>query len=244
MAKPSSRIDPAKSQKQSQPIDPAQSSASEKQLLQALREDVSPEASPAVQFVLDNAKAIATVVVVGIIIAVAIIVYKWNYKKEIEKARTDIAAVMISQEGSKRIEALQKLLPEVPDELLDGVYLEIASGAEEIQDHKIAAEFWDKIYNHTKDSALKAVAGIGSAKELAAQNKTAEAIKLLENLTQTADALLVPQIQMQLAVLAQSAGDLQKSKTAYEALMLNSGEFDKTFIASQIEILNQKINQK
>ena len=244
MAKPSSRVDPAKSQKQSQPIDPAQSSASEKQLLQALRDDVSPEASPALQFVLDNAKAIATVVVVGIVIAVAIIVYKWNYKKEVEKYKADVAAVMISQEGNNRIEALEKLLPEVPDELLDGVYLEIVSVAEEIKAHAKAAEFWGKIYNHTKDSSLKAVAGIGEAKELAAENKTAEAVQLLENLTQSADALLVPQVQMELALLAESAGDLQKSRAAYEALLLNSGEFDKTFIASQIEILNQKINQK
>ena len=244
MAKPSSRNTPAKSQNQNQPDSPAQAPASEKQLLQALRDDVSPEASPALQFVLDNAKTIATVVVVGIIIAVAIIIYKWNYKKEIEKARADIAAVIVNQEGEKRIEALEKLLSEVPGELLDGLYLEMVSVAEEIQNHAKAAEFWDKIYNHTSDSALKAVAGIGKAKELAAQNQTTEAVQLLETLSQTADALLVPQIQMQLALLAESSGDLEKSRAAYEALLINSGEFDKVFIASQIEVLNQKINQK
>ena len=251
-ANPANPLKPAKSGKllkQNQQAELIQASAKssphqDKQLLQALRDDVSPEASPALQFLLDNAKAISTVVVLGIIIAVAVIIYHWNYKKNIEQAKSDIAAVLVSQQGNKRIEALENLLPEVPDQLLDGLYLEMVYTAEEIKEPAKATELWDKIYNHTQDSALKIVAGIGKAKGLAAQDKNAEALALLETLSQTENSALLPQVRMQLAMLAEKTGDLQKSRDTYQLLLINSGEFDKAFLTNQIELLNQKINQE
>lgn len=57
----------------------------DKRLLQALRDDVAPEATPAVQFLLDHAKAIASFVVAIVLVAVVLIGYHWNHKKNIER---------------------------------------------------------------------------------------------------------------------------------------------------------------
>lgn len=235
----------AKPSKSKNDLTPAQSvvpGKADKRLLQALKEDISPEATPALQFLMDHAKTISSIVIAGVLIAVAIIVYQWNHKNNIAKAKSDVAAILVSKTGADKINALEALLPDVPSEIVAGVYLDMAYTAVGINDPVKAADAWDKVYNSANDPALKAVAGLGKAKALADQGKDAEALVILDTVSSTTDAAMLPQLQMEIAVLAEKSGDLQKSKAAYEALLGTVNSFDKAFIVSQIESLDQRIN--
>lgn len=220
-------------------------------LLQNMRSEVSPEATPLLQFLTDNVKTIASVIVGLVLIVAAVVLYQWKEAENKAEAQSKIAAVILSTEGAGRIKALEALVPEVPAELVPSIYLEIAYTAEQAQDDAKAAETWAKLYASTSDQPLKIAAAVGRANALLAMNKNPEAIVVLEEvlaLPEYADhkaaSGMVAQAQMSLAIAAARVGDLQKSKAAYEALLPEATGLEKDFLSRQINMLDKKLAEQ
>lgn len=221
---------------------PLTATKADKRLLQALKEDVAPEATPALQFMMDHAKIISTIVIGIVLIAIIGIGYQWNSKRNLEKAQADIAAVLVSNQSEKDIISnLEALIPETPSDLQIAVYNEIVLRLELLEDYPKAAEYWEKIYNQTSDSGFKIVAGFGWAKNLIAQDKLEDARSVLDKLSQQADATILPLVEMEQAILAEKMGDLQRSLEIYQGVLSRNSQFNNPFIAAQIEQISNKL---
>ena len=216
----------------------------DKRLLQALRDDVAPEATPAVQFLLDHAKAIASLVVATVLVAVVLIGYHWNHKKNIEEGQIAVADALAKKNGAETISALEALVPGLPSELLVGVYIEIVSRAEAGGNFATAAEYWEKIYNATPDASFKTVAGLGWAKNLVALSRLEDARGLLEKLTKESGGALLYQVEMEQALLAEKMGDLKKSLAIYQDLLSKNTQFSEAFLSAQAEELGRKLAER
>jgi len=223
---------------------PLTGTKADKRLLQALKEDVAPEATPALQFVMDHAKTITTLVVAVVFIAIAAIAYQWNHKKNIEQAQADISAVLTGAEGAEAVAGLEALIPALPSDLMVGVYNEIVLRAEVLDDLPKAAEYWEKIYNETSDPGFKTVAGLGWAKNLIAQEKLEDADSLLGKLAEEADGSMLSQVEMEQAFLAEKMGNLEKSIEIYQVLLNKKTQFSNSFLITQIEQLRQQLDER
>ncbi|MBQ4132708.1 MAG: hypothetical protein IJD04_03110 [Desulfovibrionaceae bacterium] len=220
---------------------PLAGTKADKRLLQALKDDIAPEATPALQFVTEHARVISAIVVGIVLIAVIGIGYKWYHKSTLEDGRMEIAAALQAGDADKVIAALEKAAPALPEELQLSAYSEIVMLAEELKNHDKAAEYWRKIYEGSAESGYKTVAGLGLAKNLVALQKQEEAEKLLDALAASAGESLLPQVQMERAVLAEQMGNYQKSLEIYQVLQSGENIFSKTFLAAQVEALGKKL---
>lgn len=224
---------------------------SDNRLLQNMRNEVSPEATPFLQFLTDNVKTIASVIVGLVLIVAAVVFYQWKEAENKAEAQAKISAVIVSTEGAGRIKALEALIPEMPADLVASIYLEIAYTAEQAQDNAKAAETWAKLYALTSDHPLKIAAAVGRANALLAMNKNSEALLVLEAVlalpeyagNKTASGM-VAQAQTSLAIAAARVGDLQKSKAAYEALLPEATGLEKDFLSRQINALDKKLAEQ
>lgn len=221
---------------------PLTGTKADKRLLQALKEDVAPEATPALQFLMDHAKIISSIVVGLVLIAIIVIGYQWNVKRNLEKAQIDISTALVSgQNEADIISNLEALIPELPDELQIAAYNEIVFRCELLKDYPKASEYWEKIYDQSSDSGFKVVAGLGWAKNLIVQNKLEDARSVLDNVAKQADVALLPQVEMEQAILAEKMGEPEKSLELYQSLLSRNSRFNKAFIATQIEQINKKL---
>lgn len=216
----------------------------DKRLLQALKDDVAPEATPAMQFLLDHAKAITYFVIAAVLVAAVLIGYRWNHKKNIEEGQGAIAEALAKKDRAGAISALEALAPDLPSELLVGVYNEIVFRAEAGGDFAKAAAYWEKIYNETPDTSFKTVAGLGWAKSLVALSKFEEARVLLEKLSKESGGAMLYQVEMEQALLAEKMGDLEKSLEIYQNLLSKNTQFSKAFLATQAEELGRKLAER
>lgn len=146
-------------------------------LLQNMRSEVLPEATPLLQFLTDVVKTIASVIVGLVLIVAAVVLYQW---KEAEKQGRSAAK-------SQRLFCLPysgtdqplNLHPEVPAELVPSIYLNLPST---VNKRKMMPKPLKPgpSYASTSDQPLKIAAAVGRANALLAMNKNPEAIVVLE----------------------------------------------------------------
>ena len=238
MAKPKQKITP-------EPVGiPLTGAKADKRLLQALKEDIAPEATPALQFVTEHARTISGIVVGIVLIAVICIGYKWHHKSTLEAGQAEIATALQAGEAGQVIAALEAIIPNLPEELQLSAFSEIVMRAEGLTEHEKAAEYWQKIYTQASDPGYRTVAGLGLAKNWQALGKQDEAAGLLDTLSATAGESLLPQVQIERAMLAERMGDYQKSLEIYQGLQNSENLYNNAFLGTQIEKLNEKLAQE
>lgn len=223
---------------------PLTGTKADKRLLQALKDDIAPEATPALQFVTEHARVISAIVVGIVLIAVIGIGYRWHHENTLAAGRAEIAVALQAGNAVDVVAALEKIIPDLPAELQVGAYSEVVIRAEELGNHAQAAEYWQKIYEQTGDSGYKTIAGLGWAKNLLKLEKQEQAEDLLDKLAASAGEALLPQVQMERAILAERLGNYQKSLEIYQTLQKSENFYSDTFLAAQVEQLSEKLTQQ
>lgn len=189
--------------------------------MDALKADVSAEAAPAIGFLHKHAKAITIGVLAVVVVILLAFGYQWYENRQLGSQSTQLGIILATKEGPARITALEEFLKKTPDKFKSAVYFEIAFTASGMGDFAKAAEAWKTGGDLLPaNDPMLAVAGLGQASALEKSGKATEAVAVLEDLLSkvNADQNLTNFIKMELAALAEAAGQWEKSITTYEEI--------------------------
>lgn len=218
-------------------------SAEKKGLLDAIKSDASPEAASAISFLHKHAKLIASLVLAVVLIALLALGYQWYHSRQLSARSSELGGILIKQEGAERIAALEAFLQKTPSEFKPAVYFEIAFTATRMKDYAKAAEAWKAAGELLAPNApMLASTGLGLASALDKSGQPAEGVKVLEDLLTkvNAEQHVVDFIKMELAALAESAGQWDRSIALYEELAKNQTGEGKNFFAFRAAELRGK----
>lgn len=214
-----------------------------KGLLDAIKSDASPEGASAIGFLHKHFKLIIAAVLVVALVIVAALGYQWYHNRQLSVRSAELGAILVKQDGSARIVALEEFLQKTPAEFKPAVYFEIAFTATNMNDYIKAAEAWkaggDLL---APNDPMLAVAWLGLASALDKSGKPAEGVKVLEDLLNklTAEQPVTDFIKMQLASLAESAGQWDKSIAIYEEIAKGQTGEGKNFFTFRAEEIKGK----
>lgn len=212
--------------------------ADKKNFLDAIKSDVSAEAAPALGFLHKHAKAITITVLAIVAVILLGLGYKWYQAEQLNSQSTQLGAILAQKEGAERIAALEGFLQKTPAEFKPAVYFEIAFTATGMQDYAKAAQAWKSGGDLLPgNDPMLAVAGLGQASALNKEGKAAEGVAVLEDLLAKikADQSVTAFIKMELAALAEAAGQWEKSIATYEEIAAGQEGEGKNFFTFRIK---------
>ncbi len=200
----------------------------QKKFMDSVKKELNPEAQQTIGFLHKYAKQI-TIVILGIVLIIAIALgYKWYQQRHVASEQTRLGLILSGQTGAARIQALENFLQDTPAEFKPAVYFEIAFTASGLGDNAKAAENWKSGGDLLKpNDPMLAVARLGEASALNKVGRGVEGVAVLEEfLTQTnPDLYSASFLKMELAAMAEQAGEWEKSVAIYEELAAaESGE--------------------
>ena len=217
--------------------------ADNKNFLDSLKSDVSPEAAPALSFLHKYAKQITISVLAVVVIILLAVGYQWYQNRQASAQSAQLGNILATQSGAERITALEEFLQKTPDKLKPTVYFEIAFTAAGMNDYAKAAADW-KAGGALLPSndPMTAVAGLGEASALNKGGKAVEGVAVLENLLSkvNADQNLTSFIKMELAALAETAGQWEKSIAIYEEIAASQEGEGKNFFSFRAKELRAR----
>jgi predicted Zn-dependent protease len=160
-----------------------------------------------------------------------------------------LGSILAQKGGVERINALEEFLQKTPAEFKPIAYFEIAFTAMNMSDYAKAAEAWKTSSELlAPNDPMLPVVGLGQASALNKGGKAAEGVAVLENLlnkvntTQNVSSF----IKMELAALAELAGQWEKSVALYEELALaeeGEGKNFFSFRATEIRAKNSDASE-
>lgn len=198
------------------PETPAGAAAAVDHMLGDLRSEVSAEAAPLWQFVLDHAHTIATAVVSLVVLIVGVGIWQWYVENGEEKASMELGRISAMQNPQTRLAALEAFIGEAPQSLQSAVQLELAAAAVQAEDLNKAVAAYATVATQEGSSPLGVVARLNEVDVLLRQGKAAEALSRLEALLPTAQKELQGVLQSQLGEVAELAGQKDKAIAAYK----------------------------
>lgn len=187
-------------------------------LLDKMSSEVTPATSPLLLFLTRNARVIVAAIAVCFVAAAGYGVYAWQAGKTVAEAQEKLARILIIRDEADRLAKLKAFVPASPEAMRKGATLALAQAAMQAKDFSEALQAWEFIAKDPKDP-LYAVASIGKAEALGAQEKYAEAIATLESMTLPADSEAVNLVNSLIADFAEKTGDLGKAIAACEKLV-------------------------
>ena len=214
-----------------------------KGFMDAIKSDISAEAVPALGFLHKHAKIITISVLAIVVIILAAFGYQWYQNSRLNSQSAQLGSILATREGAARITALEEFLQKTPDKFKPAVYFEIAFTATSMEDYAKAAEAWkvggDLLPNN---DPMLAVAGLGLASSLNKSGKAAEGVAVLEDLLSkiNADQSLTTFIKMELAALAEAAGQWGKSIAVYEEIAASEQGEGKNFFTFRAKELQAR----
>ena len=212
--------------------------ADKKNFLDAIKSDVSAEAAPALGFLHKHAKVITITVLAIVAVILLGLGYKWYQAQQLNSQSTQLGVILAQKEGAERITALESFLQKTPEEFKPAVYFEIAFTATGMQDYAKAAQAWKSGGDLLPgNDPMLAVAGLGQASALNKEGKAAEGVAVLEDLLAKikADQSVTAFIKMELAALAEAAGQWEKSIATYEEIAAGQEGEGKNFFTFRIK---------
>ncbi|SBV90503.1 conserved hypothetical protein [uncultured delta proteobacterium] len=187
-------------------------------LLDKMSSEVTPATSPLLLFLTRNARMIVAVIAVCFVAAAGYGVYAWQAGKTVAEAQEKLARILIVRDDADRLAKLKSFVPTSPEAMRKGATLALAQAAMQAKDFPEALQAWEFIAKDPKDP-LYAVATIGKAEALGAQEKYAEAIAALESMTLPADSEATNLVNSLIADFAEKTGDISKAVAACEKLV-------------------------
>ena len=211
--------------------------APKKNFLDAIKSDVSAEAAPALGFLHKHAKVI-TITVLAIVAAILLALgYQWYQGRQLGAQSAQLGVILAQKTGADRIAALEEFLQKTPAEFKPAVYFEIAFTATSMEDYTKAAAAWKTGGDLLPaNDPMLAVAGLGQASALNKNGKAAEGVAVLEDLLTkvNADQSVTTFIKMELAALAEAAGQWEKSVATYEEIAASEEGDGKNFFTFRV----------
>ena len=188
----------------------AENRSQDKSLLDKMSAEVTPETSPLLQVLTNNAKLIAVVMALCFLAAVGYSVYSWLDGKKVAKAQENLAQILVVKDNADRLAKLKTFAASAPEAVKKNVALAIAKTAMQIQNYAEAFSVWDSLAKDPKDP-IYPVALVGKAETLSRQDKVAEALALLEGAALPADSEVITLVNSLIADLAERSGDTDKA---------------------------------
>lgn len=182
-----------------------------------MQAEISPEAAPLWNFVVNHAPKIAAGVVALVVAILAVAGWQWYRESSRADAAAELGRLISIQDPARRTAALEAFVAEAPSSLEVAANLELASAAAENKDWEKAAAAYEKVAAEEGDSPLAFAARLNRAQLLMHQGAYAAARTEFRSLAAEAPADVVPVIYQQAAEAAEAAGDKAGAAADYEA---------------------------
>ncbi len=187
-------------------------------LLSELQSEVSNEATPLLQFILNHAVIIMAGLALFVLILAGIGGYNWYAERNLQEAQANLSQIVLSNQGEERISALEAFLISAPSSMQGGIQLSLAETAMELKDYTKAAGYFGALAMLDTEGALGLLAALNQGQALLLAKKPKEALPIFESLVDKASAVQKIVIQQSLAEAAIQAGDVEKAKKTFEAM--------------------------
>jgi predicted negative regulator of RcsB-dependent stress response len=184
-----------------------------------MQAEVSPEAAPLWNFVVNHAPKIAAGVVAIVIIILAVAAVQWYREKQIADARSSLGRIISQQDPARRTAALESFLSSAPSSLEVSALLELAVSATEVQDWDKAAAAYEKAANLEGSSPLAFTARMNHAQILMRKGSCSAAYTEFLSLAGEAPSDVQPVLQQYAGEAAEAAGDKAGAVSCYEAAL-------------------------
>ncbi len=225
------------------PTSPLQPQAGQA-LLQELQSEVSTEAAPLLQFIVTHVKSIVTFFVLFLVVLVGFGAYNWYTTKTLQTAQDDLARIMLTSQGTERINKLEAFLVDAPKGMQSATLLAAADAATEAQDYVAAAKFFGTLAQAEPDKATGLLAALNEGQALLLAGKPTEALAVLDalqNKMPEQSRTLVSEAVVEAALLA---NDTEKAYLTLESLAENMGGSTADFFRYRAHAIKDTAAQK
>ena len=187
-----------------------------------LQSEVSVEAAPLLQFIARHAAVV--MVVLGLFVAalVGIGAWQWYASKRNEEAQTNLARLLLQQQGPARINALESFAATAPASSRLAALMELGLAALAEKDPARAADAFARVAALDQDKPFGAMTALSQAQALMQAGKAAEALAVLEALEPAVPAPIRVQVRGLIALNARQIGKTDRAIKAYEDLLANA----------------------
>ncbi len=209
-------------------------------LLSTLESEMSEDIHPLLQKITDNLRVIglviaAVVLVVGVYSGVTI-----YQDHAAEKSREQFSTILSQPDGQGKLTALEAFLSQAPSSMQQGVRLEMARLAMEIEAFEPAEKVWNQAAR-PGTTELQVAANLGRATSLSPAGKPGEALDILEELLDKSPDSFKALVLSEMAPTAEKAGNLERAVSVYEEIKSMTPEENHLFFNHKIDQLNNKI---
>ncbi|SHN51696.1 tetratricopeptide repeat protein [Desulfovibrio litoralis] len=219
-----------------------QTNTTERTLLDAIRTETAPEATPFFMFFVNNAKLLIGILSVFIIILVGVGIFEYTAKNALEKSQQELRLILQKADDTEKAKQLESFINTAPAGVLLHANLALAQAYENLQDYQKATNAWQKV-SQLSDAPMKYQAIIGEASDLSAIGEHKKALELIEKSLTTLNNQDSPyQIALKalLADIAERSGDKELAIKTLQGL-LDSGKIQDTYyFKRRIELLQKK----
>ncbi len=185
-------------------------------LLNELQSEVSNEATPLLQFILKHAMLIMIGLGVFVCILAGVGGYNWYSENNLLKAQGQLGSIILSNEGEKRVVALEAFLPTAPESMKSGVLLSLAETSMAIKAYDKAATYFGNLATLDPEGATGLLATLNQGQALLLAKKPKESLAVLEPIvSKVADEQRIV-IQQSVAEAAIQVGDIEKARQTFE----------------------------
>lgn len=194
----------------------------EQSLFDRMSSEVTPEVSPLLLFLTNNARYILIGLAICIAVGAGYGIYSWQARGRVEQAQNDLGGILVTTDSAARLAKLEEFLAKAPSGMRTAVVLAVANAAMEAGKHDAAINAWGEL---AKDSGnpLYSTALIGKARSLALADRSGEALAVLESAALPADSSAANLINSLIVDLAQKTGDTARAVAACEKLVAANG---------------------
>lgn len=191
-------------------------------ILESIQSEVSAETSPLLDFLIRHSKWIfgGLITLIALIIAVG----AWNYYsgKQVKNAEEALGKIIVMKENSDKLAALQSYLESADKNMKNPALFALMNSATKQGDTEKAIQAWHEIAA-SNDGAIKTIAVIAEARNLADSGKHDDAIRLLESLLPNATTDMSVVANGLIVELAEAAQNWDRAIAASQAIMYIPG---------------------
>ncbi len=195
-----------------------QNPAGQGPLLNEIQTEVSKEAEPFLQFLTTHALKIMGILAFFVLIVAGYGAYNWHQGSTLSAAQAELATLVLEKKGDERLAALEAFMKTAPKELQITTLLNMADGAMQDKAYEKAADFYGRIADQEKSSAMGILAAFNQGQALMSAGKAQDALPILEKLAEAVPNDQKSIIQQSIVEAALQSKNPAKAKATLEAM--------------------------
>lgn len=207
-------------------------------LFGTIQGEVSAEASPFLQFLIDKARLIAIALVLFVAAIVGYGFYSSGQKSAKTEQEMEFGRLVTGKSGTERIAALEEYLKTAPAALHGAAWFAIAEAAHQEKDWAKAGAAWEQVAK--LDDSIRVTATLARAQALVELDRENEAMEVLESISGKLGPYDVVNVNSRIAILAENMGNYDRAIAACEAIVSAPEAGDTSFWMQKIASLRQK----